>query len=264
MSSTGFVPSAESLSIFDDIKRGVDAQRRSALESLRAIKCNDFSDVTECRDSVRGRQTHAQSTGISWRLPHEVVDESHRTADGSRATPNAFEQNGKDPVNWVLDSRYDAPTKAGNERQDRLGREVLVSKSNKPYHTDTDTSPESKEWVQRLKRAHREMTVGPSPDVDLWSRDHIPYQLQSSRPSPVSGASNGWELNDELVRQMRERVTRIPEEQEEFGSCLKFLAWKNLVSTVSTWKLKMLSVLGSVQNAMGIFGKLVRNVMQWF
>ncbi|KAI0563341.1 hypothetical protein FGB62_42g39 [Gracilaria domingensis] len=126
------------------------------------------------------------------RLSHAGINENNRNAKGSKSKLSAYKELSKDPVNWMLDSRYDAPTEIDNELQRQLGRNVPVFKSKNPGHTDTNTSPESQEWVQKLKRAHREMTFPPSPDADadLWSVHHIPCPLRSSKPSPVSGFDN--------------------------------------------------------------------------
>ncbi|KAI0557776.1 hypothetical protein FGB62_262g01 [Gracilaria domingensis] len=72
----------------------------------------------------------------------------------------------------------------------------------------TKKQMEAAKWCNKVKEYHRKLDGEVAENCQLWDRAHIPFQLRASKPSVASGASCGWELNEDLVRRMQARVRK--------------------------------------------------------
>ncbi|KAI0562421.1 hypothetical protein FGB62_60g09 [Gracilaria domingensis] len=90
----------------------------------------------------------------------------------------------------------------------------IVIPQKKTFGPKTQAEMRAEEWKQQVVDYQKRLR-GESPEnFELWDREHVPFQLRSSRPSVASGASNGWELNDVFVRRMAAKMRRNASQRE--------------------------------------------------
>eukprot|EP00178_Gracilaria_changii_P008577 TRINITY_DN2593_c0_g2_i2.p1 TRINITY_DN2593_c0_g2~~TRINITY_DN2593_c0_g2_i2.p1 ORF type:complete len:546 (-),score=82.91 TRINITY_DN2593_c0_g2_i2:5112-6749(-) len=192
-SKSGFLPSEESLAVFDSLMGEVASRRSAAIQSLSNSK------RSSCETSQNGCLEKKKSD--------EVTVNTFPVANRSSGF-NGGEIGGK-KCEWKSVERIGMKTMRYDDgvgtRWTTLwpqGKYRLVECTNPP----TKRQAEAQEWCERVKKYQQQLRGSPPESFELWDRVHIPHQLRSTRPSAASRAAMGWEVNVDTVAERRRRI----------------------------------------------------------
>ncbi|KAI0561704.1 hypothetical protein FGB62_74g110 [Gracilaria domingensis] len=181
-------------------KKGLGLGFTSSHNSLEIKSSLNETEQKKISNGRASQNVSPDDVNVEDSLPHTAANATHsKHVSVSRVGYNAS----------VLQSDRLRRDDEGSAYRKWYGARRKTPSRRKPvFGPMTEKQMEAAEWCNKVKEYHRTLDGEVAENCQLWDRAHIPFQLRASKPSVASGASCGWELNDDLVRRMQGRIRK--------------------------------------------------------